>query len=347
MFDKLSLNRSQVYDWRLSKPVLRYVLGTCLILTVTTIMNYPLSYLTSILALSFMAPGAKPLSFKKGVGFIIILTLLTGAAYYFSEIFIDYPLVFMPMLSLGVFWIYYSQKLPMVIKLFAIMSTLLIPLLALEAKAVAGFVALSLIFNTLMAISLTQLMFVIFPWSKEDVTFEKPKGTGAKNDDRTQFKYALNIMIILLPLLFLFFIFKLSGGALILMFVAILSLSPALSNKKTGLVMIIANIFGGLFAILAFKLLVIVPLFVFMVLLTLIIGLVFASNLFSTKKIAPIFGTAFSTFLLILGSVTSSDDAAGSAVWTRVIQISSAVIYVVIAFGLLNYFQQNKSIHKT
>ncbi|OIQ37130.1 MAG: hypothetical protein BM563_09375 [Bacteroidetes bacterium MedPE-SWsnd-G1] len=347
MLDKLSINKTSIYNWRLSKPVLRYVLGTCLILTVTTLMDYPLSYLTSILALSFMAPGTKPLSFKKGFGFILVLTILTGFSYYFSEIFIDYPLVFMPMLCLGVLWIYYSQKLPMIIKLFALMSVLLIPLLALEAKAVSAFVALSLVFNTLMAISLTQLMFVIFPWDKEDAFFEKSKGLSVKNNDLVQFRYAMNIMIVLLPLLLLFFIFKLSGGILVLIFAAILSFSPALSNIKTGMVMIIANIFGGLCAIVAYKLLVVVPIFSFMVLLTLIVGLIFASNLFSTKKTAAIFGTGFSTFLLILGSVTSSDDAAGEAVWARVIQISFAVIYVVIAFGLLNYYQKNKALKNT
>ena len=346
MLGKLPIYRMSVYNWRLSKPVLRYVLGTCLILTVTTLMGYPLSYLTSILALSFMAPGTKPLSFKKGFGFIIILTILTGFSYYFSELFIDYPLVFMPMLCLGILWIYYSQKLPMLIKLFALMSALLIPLLALEAKAVSAFVALSLVFNTLMAISLTQLMFVIFPWDKEDVFFEKTKGPATKNDERAQFSYAINIMIVLVPLLLLFFIFKLSGGILILIFAAILSMSPALSNAKTGIVMIVANIFGGLCAIVAYKLLVIVPLFSFMVLLTLIVGLIFANNLFSAKKTAPIFGTGFSTFLLILGSVTSSDDAAGEAVWSRVVQISFAVIYVVVAFGLLNYYQQHKNVNK-
>ena len=66
-------------------------------------------------------------------------------------------------------------------------------------------------------------------------------------------------------------------------------------------------------------------------------------KLFSKAKIAPIFGTGFSTFLLILGTVTSSDNEAGSAVWSRLVQITAAVIYVVIAMGLLNYYQNKKS----
>ena len=141
MLGKLTVNLNHTYNWRLSKPALRYVLGTCLILTITTLMNYPLSYLTSILALSFMAPGTKPLSLKMAVGFIFLLTLLTGVAYFFSEFFIDYPFVFMPILSLGVFWIYYTQRIPMLIKLFALISAVLIPLVSLEGTSVGGFVA--------------------------------------------------------------------------------------------------------------------------------------------------------------------------------------------------------------
>ena len=250
----------------------------------------------------------------------------------------------MPLLCLSILWLYYTDKFPMVIKLFAIISILLIPLMTMEASVLGGFISMSLVFNTLMAVVLTQFMFLVFPWSIEDEVFAKDEVKASNIPELDRFKYALNILCIMLPLLFLFYIFKLSGGMLILMFVAILSISPALSNPKVGGVMIVANIFGGLFAILAYKLLVVVPLFIFMIFIVLIIGLIFANNLFSKKKIAPIFGTGFSTFLLILGSVTTSDSAAGEEVWTRVIMISGAVIYVVIAFGILNHIQKSKTL---
>lgn len=346
MLGSPSLFINSKFDWQISKPVFRYVLGTCFILLVTTLMGYNLSYLTSILALSFISPGTKPLSFKQGFGFVFSLIIINFITFIFSEYFISYPLVFMPILCLSILWLYYSDKFPLVIKLFAIISILLIPLLSMEGSGVASFVAMSLVFNTLMAVSLTQIMFWFIPWSKADEYFIKDKKSGIKQTEIQRYVYARNILFILLPIILLFFIFKLSGGVLVLIFVAILSISPALSNPKIGAVLIVANILGGLAAIVAFNLLTFVPLFIFMILLTLFVGLLFANNLFSKKKIAPIFGTAFSSFLLILGSVTSSDDEAGSAVWTRVLQISMAVIYVVVAFGLLNYFQRRKKINR-
>lgn len=332
------------YNWSISIPILRYVFGTCFIVATTALLNYELYYLTSILSLSFIAPGAKPMKFKQGFGFIVSLIILTGFAFVFSVYFNVYPLVFMPLLCLGILWIYYSDKFPTVIKLFAILSIILIPLMSLEGSAVASYIAIGLVFNVLMAVILTRFMFWIFPWSIADENFVKTQSQGEGQTEMQRFKYALNILLILLPLLLLFFILKLSGGMLVLMFVAILSMSPALSNPKVGLVMIVANILGGLFAIVAYKLLVMVPLLPFMILLILFVGFIFANNLFSDKKVAAIFGTGFSTFLLILGSVTSSDAEAGSAVWTRLIQISMAVIYVVIAFGILHHIQKNKKL---
>ncbi|GAB1309181.1 hypothetical protein KH5_18640 [Urechidicola sp. KH5] len=323
-------------SWHAVLPTLRYVLGTCLIIMVTTLLNYPLSYLASVLALSFMSPGTRPLKFKDAVIFLLFLSVFTGFAYVFSAYFIDYPLVFMPLLLFIIFCVYYTQKLPLIIKLFAIISLLMIPLLALNGVALGGFVAISLVFNTLLAIGLTQLMFRFIPYSEYDAQFEKQKGGAGAMTPTEQFKYAARIVLVLLPIILLFFIFNLSGGALVLVFSAILSISPALSNPKTGLVMIVANIIGGLFAIIGYKLLTVVPMFSFMLLLVLLVGLLFSQRLFSKTKTAAVFGTAFSTFLLILLSVTSSDAEAGSKLWDRLIQISAAVIYVVLAFRFLN-----------
>jgi small neutral amino acid transporter SnatA (MarC family) len=63
--------------------------------------------------------------------------------------------------------------------------------------------------------------------------------------------------------------------------------------------------------------------------------------LFSGKATAPLFGMAFSTVLLVIGSETSrfAGDA-GSKVYTRIVQLTVAVVYVVVAFGLLEYFKK-------
>ncbi len=341
MLDKLSFNPILKYNWASARPLLRYVLGITFILFITSVLAYPLSYLTTVLALGYIAPGVKPITIKQGLLFILILIVINLITFMFSAYFKDYPLVFMPLLCLGILWLYYTNKLPKMVKLFAVISLLVIPLISLEPQGISGFIAVNLVMNAFMAIGLTYLIFLVFPWSKADQEFVKSKSAISLNEN-ARFNYSKNILFLLLPALLLFFIFKLSGGLLVLIFIAILSMNPALANAKAGTVLIVANILGGVFAIFAYKLLVIVPLLTFLLLLTLSVGWLFGSKLFSNNKMAAIFGTGFSTFLLILGSVTSSGADAGSEVWSRLVQISIAVIYVVVGFGIINYFEKKK-----
>lgn len=322
--------------------MLRYVLGSCFILGVTSLLNYDLAYLTPVLALGYMAPGAKPLGIKKGVGFVLFLTVITGLAVIFTELFLDYALVFMPLLILALCWLYYSDKLPMTVKLFTLISLIIIPFVSIDSSSIGSYVASKLVLNAFMAVALSQIVFWVFPICEADLPFEKKQDEEKKQSEDERFRYAVNIIIIIVPILLLFYIFKLSSSILILTFVSILSISPVLSNPKIGIVMIVANILGGIFGIIAYNLLVMVPNFFFMILVALSVGLFFGSRLFSDRKTAGIFGTGFSTFLLILGSVTASDDEAGNMVWTRVVQISIAVMYVVLAFGILNKLAQLK-----
>ena len=324
-----------------SRPVLRYVIGSTFIVAVTALMNYDLAYLTSVLALGYLAPGAKPLTLKQGLDFILALILITGLTVVFSELFLDYTLVFMPLLALGLLWLYFTDKLSGMVKLFLLISLIIIPFVSIDSGAIGGFVAVRLVFNAFMAIILSQIAFLVFPLSEADAIFAKEQKDANKQSEKERFTYAVHIILIILPVLLLFYMFKLSSSVLILTFIAILSMSPALANPKVGMVMIIANVLGGVFAILAYRFLVLVPNFTFMILLTLCVGLLFGNRLFSKHKLAVVFGSGFSTFLLILGSVTSSDAEAVDKVWSRIIQIAIAVIYVVVAFAILDRFKKS------
>ncbi|MGA9270954.1 MAG: hypothetical protein WBV45_10065 [Lutimonas sp.] len=329
-------------DWSESVPVFRYVLGSAFIVAITSLLNYDLAYLTAVLGLGYIAPGAKPLTFKQGLGFLLIVASLSILAVMFASAFQSYALVYMPLLLLTLMWLYYTDKIPMMVKLFALISMVLIPFLSIDSTAIGAFLARILVLNAFMAIILTQLVFMIFPLCEADEKFLKEKAEAPKQSSQQRYLYAVKILCILSPVIILFYLFQWSSSVLILTFVTILTVSPAFANPKTGLVMIVANILGGVFGIFAYQLLVMVPNFTFMILITLLVGFVFGQKLFSESKYAGIFGSAFSTFLLILGSVTASEDEAGSKVWDRVIQIGMAVIYVVVAFGLLDRFSKSK-----
>lgn len=342
MFDKLSKISFSKYQWANNKPLIRYVLGISFVLAISSLLNYQLSYLTTVLALGYIAPGVKPLSIKQGVSFIVSIIIIILIVFAFSIYFIDYLLVFIPIQALVILWLYYTDKLALMVKLFAIISIFVIPLLTLQSNILGGLIAQGLIINVFMSILLTQIVFWVLPWSSADEIFVKAQAEAQKPTEAGRFKYALNILIILMPVVLLFFFLELSGALLILIYIALLSMNPATRNLKVGKAMIIANLVGGLFAIVAYQLLTVIPMLFFMVLITVWVGFLFGGKLFSTNKLASLYGSGFSTFLLILGSVTSSDAEASGKVWTRVIQIGIAVIYVVVAFGLLQHYEQKK-----
>ncbi len=342
MSDNVMYKAAYKTNWKISLPVLRYAIGATFIMAVTSLWDYDLAYLTAVLSLMYISPGVKPLTVKQGISFIIILSVITSIALLFSEYFLEYPLVFMPLLLLVLLWFYYTDKLAGMIKAFVLVSIVVLPLVSINSTAIGSYVATNLIINATMAIVLTQITFLVFPWTKVDEIYVNAQASVVKKSEEKRFKYAMNIVIILTPVLLLFFVFNLASSTLILIFIAILSMSPALANPKVGKVLIAANIIGGIFAIFVYYLLTIVPNFTFMVLLVFLAGLLFGERIFSKQKLAPVFKSAFSTFLLVLGSVLGSDMDASDKVWTRLIQISMAVIYVVVAFRVLDYFEKLK-----
>jgi hypothetical protein len=222
-------------------------------------------------------------------------------------------------------------------KVWFIISLLVIPMMSMQSDKLGGIVALNLFVNAFLAISMVWLVYFLFP-GNDPVAVAKKAAEAVPPSDRQRFVSAGKKIVVIMPVLVCFFVFNLSDALLILIFITLLSMNPASANKKTGIALIIANLGGGLAAILAFNLLTVVPELIFLGLLTLLAGLLFGEKLFGGKPISPLFGTAYSTFLLILGNVTSFIGEAGEMVWTRIFQLGVVVIYVVIAFSLVDHF---------
>jgi len=315
--------------------ILRYALGSAIIMMVALGFDYQLAYFTPVLALNFLAPAAKAPTLKSSAAFLLSVALASLSALVFSRIFLNYPLVFLPLLALILFHLYYTTALqPM--KVWLIISLLLVPMMSLQSAHLGSVVAVNLFFNALMALLLVWVIYFIFPWS-EPVTTGNNQVNTEQPSPRQRFISAVIKSLVVTPVLVVFFVFKWSDSLLVLFFIAILSMNPASANKKTGLAMILANLGGGLAAIIVFNLLSAATSFLYSGILTLLVGLVFGNGLFGDKPASPLFGMAFSTFLLILGNVISLAGEAGDIVWIRIVQIGIAMIYMVLAFRLVDH----------
>jgi hypothetical protein len=331
----IAINQVPVAAFELN-PMLRYAFGSTIIMLVAMSLNYTLAYLTPVLALTFLAPGAKPPTIKTTLLFLMIIAVTSTTGIIFSRFFLEYPLVFMPLLILAIFHIYYTTSLQHM-KVWFLISLLVTPMISQQSMRLGSVVAVNLFVNAFLAISLVWLVYFIFPFKEATIEVKKTS-SEIRPSDSVRFISAVKKMMVIVPVLISFFVFNWTDAMLVLIFVSILSMNPAFANKKAGIALIVANLGGGLAAIVAYNLLTVVPNLIFLGLLTLLTGLIFGEKLFSRKPLSTLFGTAFSTFLLILGNVTSFIGEAGEMVWTRIFQLAIVVVYLVIGFFLADHF---------
>ncbi len=324
------------------RPVARYALGSTLLIALAMGIGWELSFLTPVLALGFFAPGATMPTFKEGIGFVGTIAITTFIGFLFTKFLLDYIVLFLLLLALALLAIFYTNRLGPKAKVFMLIALLLMPMLAMQNLAIAYVFTQTFIMGAAITIVLVWVVYSLFP-DKTKYPGKKaataPEGAVPTTGDR--FQYALETLIIVFPVVLAFFFFQWSGAIIILIFITILSMQPNF-NYKAGMAMILGNLLGGLFAIVLYELIVIIPQYFFFILMVLAIAIYFASNLFSNNPKAPLFGMGFSTFLLIMGQSISSTADAGGKVWMRVLMIMIAVIYVVTSFALMQAYKSKR-----
>lgn len=138
------------------------------------------------------------------------------------------------------------------------------------------------------------------------------------------------------PLAEAILLFSLVDLAVVLVMAALLALEPTFGKHlAAGRKLILTNLAGGLVAVVIYNLLVWVPSFTFFLLLLFLTGLWVGSWIFSDHPFGKLLGGGITTLFLILGPVVTGDAEAGSKLYLRVAMIMGAVVYVVLAFGLI------------
>jgi uncharacterized membrane protein YccC len=329
-------NTSATHDLRLVRTV-RYAAGTTLAVALAMGIDWQLSYLTPMLALMFLAPPAQRPNPKLLAGFAGIVAVASMAGVAMSATLLMYPVAFLLIEGLILFLLFYrhARGAPPLLTMWLMIAVTVIPVVALQSMDLTLAVARGLVVGAAVAMAVVWLAYVLVP---DPVAKEPDASAGASAKEKPAppsrelcISGAAVNTIVVFPVVALFLYFGLTS-VLILVFVALLSMQPDLATgRKAGKALIVGNLMGGVAAILVFELLVMVPEFVFLLLLTLFVGLSFGSRLFSDAPTGPLFGQAFSTMLLVVLSATSAFGEADTKAWTRVLQITTAVVYLVAA----------------
>jgi hypothetical protein len=341
------LDKVKEFFWSLKEdtPVLRCVFGVTLALVLATTLGYLVPHITAIFVLMFLEPNKKPLGLKKEIGLVLAIFLLGYFGVIVGKYIIDYPLVILPLLGLIIYWSFRFIKIPETIRLLFLILAVLIPFISLKANMLGSVVLTALLLNLIIALVVIRIAFFIFPITTQEVIIiEKKKPIAYKNMNLD--KLAFNGLLVVFPLVFIFYLFNSNIAILTLVFAVLLSFDPFIYQSKKGPALLFANVFGGLAGVLAYNILVIAPSYVLYIFLIISVSFYFVMNVYSGKKTAPIFKISFNTFFVIMGVIATSTNEAGNTVWERVLQIGFAIFYVILAFKIVNTLNNPKILNE-
>lgn len=341
------LDRVKEFYWGLMEeiPILRCVFGVTLGLVVSTTLGYLVPHITAIFVLMFLEPYKKPLGLKKELGIVMGISVLGYFGVVFGNTLIDYPLVILPLLGLIIFWAFRFIKIPEPIRLVFVMFAVLIPFITLKANMLGSVVLSALLINLIIALAVIRITYFIFPETvQENESIQKKKPIAYRNVNLD--KLAFNGLLVVFPIIFIFYLFNVNIAILTLVFVLILSFDPFIYQSKKGAGLIIANILGGLVGIVAYNILVIAPGYVLYVFLIISVAFYFVVHIYSGKKTAPVFKIGFNTFFVTMGVISTSTNEAGNTIWERLLQIGFAILYVIVAFKIVNTLNNPKQLNE-
>ncbi len=323
-------------------PAFRYAFGSTLIMAIAMASGGELAYIVPLLALSFLAPGTKVLTFKQGIGFIATVLVTSMAGFLFTSFFYAYTWVVIPLLALILFWVFYTTKLTFVAKLFLLIAFLAMPVPSpgLSTTIWSYAIAKTLVSGSVFSVLVIWTVYAIFPdrpEAKSDGGSSQTKAAVLPSP-RERFTSAMEIFVVTFPIVLAFIVFQWSSALLILLYVVILTMIPV-PGHAAGKVKIYGNLIGGAAVIIFYKLIVIVPSFFFFLVLFLASALFFATKIFSDKPSAALYKTGFSTLTLIIGETSIGTETAGSKIWIRVIQVMIAVFIVVGTAKLVDAYK--------
>ena len=302
----------------------------------------------------------KVLPFKASLAFVAIVS---GSFILSARLLLPtlrYPFVHLIVTALILFLLFYARAggtNPLLVTFFLI-AALVVPLIGTVSESLAIGVSNGLIFATIVAVAMTYVAAAVFPdppgvgptvaSEREDVGDGEDEGEvegDAVPSPRLRTAMALRSLVVLYPIVIVFQMFSMTSFAVVLIFASLLTMEPTYGKHlAAGKDLVLANLAGGLVAVVIYELLVMVPSFAFLLLVVLLAGLWVGGWIFSDRPLGKLLGAGITTLFIVLGPTLMGDAEAGTNLFIRLFMIMGAVVYVVLAFGLLERLTRGRRI---
>ncbi|MEJ2765385.1 DUF2955 domain-containing protein [Photobacterium sp. MCCC 1A19761] len=310
--------------------ILRFTVGVGLAVFLAAWLDWDLAHIAPVLTAKFLVD--KPTLHRETLIELLLAMLVTiGLGMLLSGGITQYPIPLMMLIGLMMMWGYYLFTNPKW-NLFAtilILAILILPFIAMgSTTAVSGFLAGGLTISGVVAITLFTLAHVYFP--EQEAEF--PGFAPVMLTPPQRWRAAFRALLISFPVVCFFFVFQISEAILTMIFIALLSLMiTGEKSVKLSAFLVVSNGLGGLLAIGSFTVLAIVPNIGFYTLFISLLAMVMASKIYTVGEKAPVYVTAFSTLLVLIGSTLLSSGDIDSTTITRIVQLVVVGLYMIVA----------------
>ncbi len=326
-----------------SAQIFRLAFGMTLSAGIAFGLAWPLAFITPVIAAKLLTmPRVLPP--KAAAGFIVVL----GGSLFLSTTFLlptlEFPAVHLLLTALILFLLFYAKAggtNPILIVLL-MLGVLVVPLVGTVSHSLAAAAAWGIVFSTAVAIGVVYVVSAVFPGPASSVPAGKSpgqgNGTGTSDPLPQSARIALasRSLVVLYPLAVVFLYYSLVPSTVVLVMASFLVMEPTFGKHlAAGKGLVLGNLAGGLVAVAIYNLLVWVPAYPFFLLLVLLAGLWVGGWIFSDRALGKLFSVGITAVFLILGPTVTGQAEAGAKLYVRVALIIGAVLYVVLAFGLL------------
>lgn len=323
MSDNLSIDNAT------QRRILRFTIGVGLAVFLAAWINWQLAFVAPVFTAKFLVD--KPNLHRETIYELLLALIATmGLGLLLSGGITQYPIVLLIAVGLMMAWGYYLFTDPKW-NLFAtilLIAVLMLPFMAINNPAISVVLASGLAISGAVSVAIFALVHIYLP--EPDSEFAGYAAPPIGKDQRWHASF--RAMLISFPVVCFFFIFQISEALLTMMFVALLSLMiTSEKSVKLSAFLIISNGIGGILAILAFSILAIVPSIFFYTAFIALLAVLIGKKIYTVPEKAPIFATAFSTLLVLIGSTLMSSGDIDSNTFIRIFQLVLVGTYMILA----------------
>lgn len=323
MSDNLSIDNA------IQRRILRFTIGVGLAVFLAAWINWQLAFVAPVFTAKFLVD--KPNLHRETIYELLLALIATmGLGLLLSGGITQYPIVLLIAVGLMMAWGYYLFTDPKW-NLFAtilLIAVLMLPFMAINNPAISVVLASGLAISGAVSVAIFALVHIYLPEPDSEFAGYAAPPIGKEQRWHASFR----AMLISFPVVCFFFVFQISEALLTMMFVALLSLMiTSEKSVKLSAFLIISNGIGGILAILAFSILAIVPSIFFYTAFIALLAVLIGKKIYTVPEKAPIFATAFSTLLVLIGSTLMSSGDIDSNTFIRIFQLVLVGTYMILA----------------